>query len=154
MITFDDMIKNLRKEQEHIDYEPNLKEICEKYSEDNLLFYETGNRMSGPGGLFLLRKDNISKIIYVDEEDELLYEHFPIAMNLDYKYDTDYDNEKYNHVFTGFGGKLFIDKKIYDDFYNKADELVHKYEMMADDNYIDENFMHSYWITIANDILK
>ena len=64
------------------------------------MLYETGNRMSGPGGVFFLRKNGNNKIIYVDEVNDLLYKYFPIAMNLKSK------NGKYNCIPTGFGGSV------------------------------------------------
>ena len=62
----DDIIYNLKKEQEYIEYKYDLNDICNKYNEDDLLLYETGNRMSGKGRIFFLRKDGKNKIIYVD----------------------------------------------------------------------------------------
>lgn len=56
MLHMDDIIENLEKEQEHIEYEYDLNDICNEYNEDNLLLYETGNRMSGAGGVFFLKK--------------------------------------------------------------------------------------------------
>ena len=154
MLYLDEIIKNQEKEQESIDYEYELKDICEEYTEENLLLYETGNRMGGPGGIFFLRKNDKNRIIYVDEEDELLYEHFPIAMNLYSKYESNYENDKYNYIFTGFGGKLYIDKKIYEEFYNKAKTMSDEYEMPFDNDTFDEHFIHGYWLTIAKNILK
>ena len=68
MLNMDDIIDKLKKEQEYIEYECNLNDICKEYNENNLMIYETGNRMSGPGGVFFLRKDGKNKIIYVDEQ--------------------------------------------------------------------------------------
>lgn len=149
-----DIIKNLEKEQNHTEYEYNLNDICNEYNEDNLLLYETGNRMRGNGGIFFLRKDGKNKIIYVDEVNDLLYKHFPIAMNLESKHDTNYENEKYNHIFTGFGGKLYIDKKIYNDYYNNAKELSNKLNIPFENNTLNEQFIHSYWLTIAREMFK
>lgn len=154
MLHMDDIIENLEKEQEHIEYEYDLNDICNEYNEDNLLLYETGNRMSGSGGVFFLRKNEKNRIIYVDESNDLLYKHFPIAMNLESKYEHDYENEKYNHIFTGFGGKLYIDKKIYDDFYNKAKELSDKLNMPFENDTFNEHFIHGYWLTIAREMFK
>lgn len=154
MLHMDDIIENLEKEQEHIEYEYDLNDICNEYNEDNLLLYETGNRMSGSGGVFFLRKNEKNRIIYVDESNDLLYKHFPIAMNLESKYEHDYENEKYNHIFTGFGGKLYIDKKIYDDFYNKAKELADKLNMPFENDTFNEHFIHGYWLTIAREMFK
>lgn len=154
MLYMDDILKNLEKEQEYIEYEYDLNDICNKYNEDDLMIYETGNRLGGTGGIFFLRKDGKNKIIYVDEEDDLLYKHFPIAMNLEYKFEENYKNEKYNHIFTGFGGKLYIDKKIYDDYYKKAKELSDKYNMPFENNNFHEPFIHGYWLTIAREMLK
>ena len=154
MLNTEDIIRNLEKEQEYVDYKCNLNDICKKYNEDDLMFYETGNRMGGAGGIFFLRKDGKNKIIFVDEVDNLLYKHFPIAMNLEYKYESNYENEKYNYIFTGFGGKLYIDKRIYDDFYKRAKELSDKYKMSYDNDTFNEQFMHGYWLTIARKMLK
>lgn len=154
MLYLDDIIKNLEKEQEYIEYEYDLNDICNEYNESDLMLYETGNRMSGAGGVFFLRKDGKNKIIYIDEEDDLLYKYFPIAMNLESKYETDYENEKYNHIFTGFGGKLYIDKKIYDDYYNKAKELSDKLNIQFENDNFNEHFIHGYWLTIAREMFK
>ena len=59
-------------------------------------------------------KEEQKYIEYDYSLDDLLYKHFPITMNLEFKYETNYENEKYNHIITGFGGKLYIDKRIYD----------------------------------------
>lgn len=150
----DDMIKNLEKEQKIIEYDYNLDDICKEYNEDDLLLYETGNRMSGAGGIFFLRKDGKNRIIYVDEKDELLYKHFPIAMNLEYNFKNDYENKKYNHIFTGFGGKLYIDKRIYDEYYKKVKELSDKLNAPYENNTFDEQFIHGYWLTIARDMFE
>lgn len=154
MLHLDDIIKNLKQEQEYIEYDYELNDICNKYNEDDLLLYETGNRMGGTGGVFFLRKEGKNKIIYVDEVNDLLYKHFPIAMNLENKYETDYENEKYNHIFTGFGGKLYIDKKIYDEYYKNARELSDKLNAQFENNTLDENFIHGYWLTIARNMFK
>ena len=105
-----DAVENLKKEWEHIEEDYDVNDICNEYCEDDLLLYETGNRMSGAGGVFFLRKDGKNRIIYVDEENDLLYKNFPIAMNLESKYEDDFKNEKYNHIFTGFGGKQIFEK--------------------------------------------
>ena len=154
MLSLDEIIQNIEKEQEYIEYEYDLKDICNEYSEDDLILYETGNRMGGPGGIFFLRKDGKNKIIFVDEEDDLLYKHFPIVMNLESKYETNYENEKYNYIYTGFGGKLYIDKKIYNEYYKKVKELSDKYDMPYEYDTFDEHFIHSYWITVARDMFK
>ena len=154
MLYLDDIIKNLEKEQEYIEYEYDLNDICNEYNESDLMLYETGNRMSGAGGVFFLRKDGKNKIIYIDEEDDLLYKYFPIAMNLESKYETDYENEKYNYIFTGFGGKLYIDKKIYNDYYKNAKELSDKYNMPFENDTFDEHFIHGYWLTIAREMFN
>ena len=154
MLYMDDIIDNLKKEQEYIEYEYDLNDICNKYNEDDLLLYETGNRMSGKGGIFFIRKDGKNKIIYVDEENELLYKYFPIAMNLEYKHDNNYENEKYNYIFTGFGGKLYIDKRIYDKYYKNAKELSDKYNMPFENNTFNEQFIHGYWLTIAREMFR
>ena len=75
-------------------------------------------------------------------------------MNLESKYETDYENEKYNHIFTGFGGKLYIDKKIYDDYYNKAKELSDKLNIPFENDNFNEHFIHGYWLTIAREMFK
>ena len=56
MLYLDDIIKNLEKEQEYIEYEYDLNDICNEYNESHLMLYETGNRMSGAGGVFFLRQ--------------------------------------------------------------------------------------------------
>ncbi len=150
MLTQYDLIDNLEKEQEYIESEYNIENICKEYSEPNLLFYETGNRMSGLGGILFLRKDNINRIIYIDEENDLLYKTFPIAMNLTYK--DNLDNNKYNYINTGFGGKLFIDKSIYNIFYNNIKSLQDK-NNLGIDNTLNEQLVHAYWLTIARDML-
>ena len=154
MLYVNKIIQNLEQEQKYIEYKYNLKDICNEYNEDDLLLYETGNRMSGLGGIFFLRKNGKNKIIYVDEEDDLLYKHFPIAMNLEHKYEDNYENEKYNHIFTGFGGKLYIDKKIYNDYYKNAKELSNKYNIPFENNTFNEHFIHGYWLTIARELFK
>ena len=154
MLNIDEIIKNLENEQEYIEYNYDLSDICKNYSEDNLLFYETGNRMSGPGGIFFLRKDGKNKIIFVDEKDDLLYKNFPIAMNLESKYDNDYENEKYNYIYTGFGGKLYIDKSIYDNYYMNVKELSDNYNMPFENNTFNEHFIHGYWLTVARNMFK
>lgn len=100
--------------------------------------------MSGTGGIFFLRKDGKNEIIYVDEKNELLFKNFPIAMNLEYNHENDNENEKYSHIFFGFGGKLYIDKKIYEEYYKKAKKLSDKYNMPFENDTFDENFIHCY----------
>lgn len=148
MLHVNEILNNLEKEQEYIEYEYDLRDICKEYSEDNLMLYETCNRMSGPGGIFFLRKEGKNRIIYVDEENDLLYKHFPIAMNLESK------NDKYNYISTGFGGKLYIDKKIYDDYYKRAKEFSDKYSMPFENNTFNEHFIHGYWLTIARNMFS
>ena len=63
MLYPDDIIKNMEKEQEYIEYEYDLNDICNEYNEDDLLLYETGNIMSGAGGIFFLRKEYMMIII-------------------------------------------------------------------------------------------
>lgn len=110
--------------------------------------------MSGTGGVFFLRKDGKNKIIYVDEENDLLYKYFSIAMNLESKHEIDYENEKYYHIFTGFGGKLYVDKKIYDNYYKNAKELSDKYNMPFENDTFNEHFIYGYWLTIAREMFK
>ena len=119
MLSLDEIFQNMEKEQEYIEYEYDLKDICNEYS-----------------------------------EDDLLYKHFPIVMNLESKYETNYENEKYNYIYTGFGGKLYIDKKIYNEYYKKVKELSDKYDMPYEYDTFDEHFIHSYWITVARDMFK
>lgn len=154
MLSMYDIVQNMEKEQKIIEYDYDLNDICKKYKEEDLLLYETGNRMSGAGGIFFLRKDGKNEIIYVDEKDELLFKNFPIAMNLEYNHENDYENEKYSHIFSGFGGKLYIDKKIYEEYYKKAKELSDKYNMPFENDTFDENFLHGYWLTIARGMFK
>ena len=154
MISQNEIIENIKKEQENIDFDYDLNEICKEYTEEDLYFYETGNRIGGAGGIFFLRKNGKNKIIYVDEVDDLLYKYFPIAMNLEKKYETDYENDKYNYIFTGFGGKLFIDKKIYEEFYKNTKELSDQYEMPFENDTFNEHFIYGYWLTIARDMFK
>ena len=154
MLTLDKMKENLEKEVASIEYDADCKEICNNYSEENLFFYETGNRMGGEYGIFFFKKNGINRIVSLNETNEWLIKHFPIAMSLEYKSDVDYKNEKYKYFFTGFGGKLYIDKRIYDDFYKKIKMLADKCKIsFSEDNY-HEVFIHTYWITIAKDILK
>ena len=75
-------------------------------------------------------------------------------MNLEYKYETDYENEKYNYIFTGFGGKLYIDKKIYNDYYKNAKELSDKLNIPFENDNFNEHFIHGYWLTIAREMFK
>ena len=42
MLYMDDIIKNLEKEQEYIEYEYDLNDICNEYTEEHLILYETG----------------------------------------------------------------------------------------------------------------
>ena len=154
MLYMEDIVNNHEKELSSIEYDYNLKDICNEYKEDDLILYETGNRMSGVGGIFFFRKDGKNRIIFVDEIDDLLYKYFPIAMNLEYKFDNSFENEKYNYFFTGFGGKLYIDKRIYDDFYKNTKELFDKYEIPIENYTPDELFMHGYWLTIAREMFK
>ena len=75
-------------------------------------------------------------------------------MNLEYKHDNNYENEKYNYIFTGFGGKLYIDKRIYDEYYKNAKELANKYNMPFENNTFNEQFIHGYWLTIAREMFR
>ena len=60
-----DIVENMEKEQKIIEYDYDLNDICKKYKEEDLLLYETCNRMSGTGGIFFFRKDGKNKIIYL-----------------------------------------------------------------------------------------
>lgn len=80
MLSMYDIVENMEKEQKIIeyDYDYDLNDICKKYKEEDLLLYETDNRMSGADGIFFLRKDGKNKIIYVDEKNELLFKNYLI----------------------------------------------------------------------------
>ena len=79
---------------------------------------------------------------------------FQFAMNLESKYDNDYENEKYNYIYTGFGGKLYIDKSIYDNYDMNVKELSDNYNMPFENNTFNEHFFHGYWLTVARDMFK
>ena len=159
MITLYDCEDNILKEKESIEYEYDLKKVCEEYTEDNLLFYQSGNRMGGLGGIIILYKDNKYRILYIDEENELLFKEFPIAMNMemelfDRHYDLNYKNEKYEWYDTGFGGKLYVDRKIFDDFKNALYSFFEKAGEPIENNYPTEYIMYGYWLTIAKSVLN
>lgn len=159
MITMTELIENLEKEIESVEYEYDLKEVCKEYNEEDLYYYESGNRMSGLGGIIILYKNNKYRVLRIDEEDELLYKTFPIAMNMEFElfkrdYDEKYQNEKYTWYFTGFGGKLFIDRRVFEDFKKVLYSFLDNVELPVENDYPNEQVLHSYWITFAKKVFN
>ena len=119
--------------------------------------------------LFILDKTNkeikISKESDFKKIGDILFVREIIKDNLDKSlYELNYNklseskqeilDDKYNCIFTGFGGKLFIDKKIYEEFYKNAKELSDQYEMPFENDTFNEHFIYGYWLTIARDMFK
>ena len=114
MITMTELIENGEREKATIEYEYDIEKVCKEYTEDNL--YESGNRMGGLGGIIIIYKNENYRILFIDEENELLFKTFPEALNMEEKLFLEgidkYKSKKYEWYFTGFGGKLYIDRRI------------------------------------------
>ncbi len=158
MITMTELIENGEREKATIEYEYDIEKVCKEYTEDNLYFYESGNRMGGLGGIIILYKNENYRILFIDEENELLFKTFPEALNMEEKLFLEgidkYKSKKYEWYFTGFGGKLYIDRRILKQYKNEMKLLFERLEMPIKKNYPDEQILHAFWITLAKRVLN
>ena len=122
------MNKNLEKECTSIHY---VKQsyVLEKYTEENLLFFESGNRMN-ENSIFLFKKDNEIELCIVE------------------------DFEEYKFYETGFGGMLYVKNAYYERFDDELTKVAKENKIEFYDNQPTVTFVHGYWITIAKKILQ
>ena len=105
MLTFSDINKNLEKECESIHY-VEQSYVLEKYTEENLLFFESGNRMN-ENSIFLFSKDNQIELYIVEDLDSKLYDAFPMLLETDLI--SSKFGKEYKFYETGFIGNIFIE---------------------------------------------
>ena len=149
MLTLSDYVKNLEKECESIQ---NVKQayVLEKYTEDNLLFLETGNRMNDTN-LFLFKKDDQIELCIIEDLDIKIYNAFPIVFDIESLYNR--SSKEYKFYETGFGGLLCVKNSCYEKFNNELIKLAKENEVEFYDNYPNDNFIHGYWISVAKKII-
>ena len=83
MISLFDCEENLKYELDNTK-EIKQKELREKYTESDLMFVLTGNRMSGDAFTLMFYKNHQLEICFVEDFNDDLSNIFPIAYSIDY----------------------------------------------------------------------
>lgn len=151
MLILDDYVKNLEYEHNNTK-QISQNEIRNKYDESNLMFIQTGNRMIGDSITMMFFKNHQLEICFFDNLDEDFSDVFPIAYSVNY--DKQKNNNKYSFYECGWGSLLYVDKKIDKKFYDELIRLAKENEVEFYNGLPYENFIHSYWITIAKKIVN
>lgn len=150
MLTFSDINKNLEKECESIHY-VEQPYVLEKYTEENLLFFESGNRMN-ENSIFLFKKDNEIELCIVEDFDNKLCDAFPMLIESDIT--SNKFSKEYEFYETGFGGVLYVKNAYYKHFNDELTRVAKENNIEFYDNQPAEIFVHCYWITTAKEILQ
>ena len=149
MLDLSDYIKNVKKESTQIQYVEESY-VIEKYSEEDLLFFETSNRMSDTY-LWLFKKNNKIDIFIIEETSKQIVKKFSMLDNIDI-YKSEVSNN-YDFYECGFGGLLCVRKTISEIFNKELNRMAKENEIIYFNGKPDEMFIHAYWITIAKKIL-
>ena len=125
------------------------EKIRDKYTEKDIMFAEFSGRM-GDFVLLLFYKDGKYELCDFDDIHEDFSDVFPITFSFNDKI----AKKKYAIYDCGFGCYLCVDK-IFDKQFN--DELKNESKKSGFDFVNDipfELFVHSYWLTIAKNVLN
>ena len=149
MLTLFDLGDNLRNEYANT---PNVlqKDIRKKYTEDNLMFVMTGNRMNGYICTYAFVKNGRIEVCS-DETFEDFSDVFPISWSIDYSENK--DNSKYALYWCGWGSILYVDKRVNKEFLDELIKQAKEYEIPFRDGLPAEHFIFAYWLTIAKKII-
>ena len=151
MVSLFDCEENLKNELENTK-EIKLNEVKDKYTESDLMFVLTGNRMSGDAFTMMFYKNNEIEICTAEEVNDDFVNLFPITYSTNYN--ANKSNDKYEFYECGFGSILYVDKKINTKFYTELVRLAKINEVDFYNDLPNETFIYSYWITIAKNIFK
>ena len=149
MLTFSDINKNLEKECESIHY-VEQSYVLEKYTEENLLFFESGNRIN-ENSIFLFKKDDQIELCIVEDFDNKLCDAFPMLIESDIT--SNKFSKDYKFYETGFGGVLCVKNIYYESFNNELTRVAKENKMDFHDDQPADIFVHGYWITAAKKVI-
>jgi hypothetical protein len=149
MLTTTDFLENFEKECESIHY-VEQSYVLEKYTEENLLFFESGNRMN-ENSIFLFHKDDQIELCIVEDFDSKLCDAFPMLLETDL-ISSKFDKE-YKFYETGFGGILYVKNAYYERFNNELTKIAKENKIDFYDGQPADTFVHGYWITAAKKVI-
>ncbi len=149
MLTFSDINKNLEKECASIHY-VEQSYVLEKYTEENLLFFESGNRMND-NSIFLFKKDDQIELCIVENFDNNLCDAFPMLIESDLIFNK--FGKEYNFYETGFGGILYVKNAYYERFNDELTKVAKENKIEFYDKQPADIFVHGYWITAAKKVI-
>ena len=150
MLSLTDFVDNLENECKSIHY---VKQsyVLEKYTEDDLCFFESENSMND-NNLFLFKKDDEIELCVIEDFDRNLCDKFPILLNPESFFNR--SSTEYKFYETGFGGVLCVKNLYYEIFNTELTKVAKENKMDFHDDQPSDMFVHGYWITIAKKILQ